>query len=164
MSYNRYYPCGCTPCPCCIPGPPGPPGPPGASPTPVYMFAGNGQGGVDVVDSGTNIPLPDYQVFSAGIVADAASSAFTILIPGVYRLVYHINLEVAENVSTRLTLSGNQVDASVLFPVAPERQFSAEVFLALSPGDVISLQMFNATQFISFPLGIGATLSIVKEN
>lgn len=158
MSYYKYDKCSCSPVICCIPKPPDLPR------TPVYMFAGNDLAGIDVVSTGTNIPLPNYQIFSNGIIADASSSAFTILVSGIYRLVYHINLEVEENVSTRLTLNGTQVDASVLFPVAPERQFYAEVFLALKQGDVIALQMYNATQFINFQLGIGATLSIMKEN
>lgn len=131
---------------------------------PVYLFAANERSGLDVAASGSNVPLPDAKISSDGVLADASSSMFTILVPGVYRLVYHVNLEVPENVSTRLTLNGKQVDASVLNPVAPESKFSAEVFLQLKQGDVISLQMFNADTSIVFQLGVGATLSIKKEN
>lgn len=130
---------------------------------PNYLFAGTISRTINVVSSGTNIPLPDYQI-AKDIAINSSSTIFSITTSGVYRLVYHINLEERENVSTRLTLNGIPVEASVLHPVAPENKFSAEVFLNLRAGDAISLQYFNADQAIPMQLGIGATLSIVKEN
>lgn len=132
--------------------------------TPVYAFGALLTTGIEVDTAGTNIPVPSNQVISQGIVVDGTNSVFTVLVPGVYRIVYHVNFEQAININSRILLNRVPVDASILHPVAPEQQFNAEVFLTLNKRDTISLQLFGATMQVDFQLGVGATLSITKES
>lgn len=145
--------------PCCLTG---------STLTPEAVFAFVGADGADTppiaaVPAGVNIPLPRYQVFSWGILSNAASTEFTIQRSGVFRLAYQINTQYPVSSASQLAINHTQADASLLIPATPQRHYAAEVFLFLNHGDCVSLQLTHPSgETVLLQSGVGATLSIER--
>ncbi|MCD7946791.1 MAG: hypothetical protein LUG13_00620 [Oscillospiraceae bacterium] len=133
---------------------------------PVYAFigaTGKNTAPLTVLSSGTDLALPEFQVFSQGITANPAGTALLIQIPGVYRLAYYISTVAPTLASSRITVNGSEVDATVLTSSTPRTQYALEAFLYLGTGDSLSLQLFHETpESVALQHGVGATLSLEK--
>jgi len=128
----------------------------GAAQVLTYGYAASvNEDDIDVKISGTNIPLPDYQILY-GILKNISNTVFTVTLSGVYRIMYFVNLEQPRNMGARLMKNGVEIAQSVVNPVSADNQYSAEIF--------ISLQLFDANQSAPLQYGVGASLSITKES
>lgn len=145
-------------------GPTGPTGPDGESVTNTSAFVTNTSGAaVSVVTGGTLIPLPNGQLLSPDIKANADSTVFTVDTAGRYQITYNVNTSVSLAGGTRLLINGAPNLASTVAPLVSLSHFSGETMVDLTAGATVSLQMFGvAAAVILLPNSAGATLSITR--
>ena len=104
-------------------GPQGAPGAPGPNPTNTAAFAANTQGSTILAAlGGTAIPLPNAQVLSADITANAGSTVFTVATAGTYQISYHVNTTLSLLMGTRLVINGVNNTASTIDQGHPARK------------------------------------------
>lgn len=132
--------------------------------TATSAFAANTSGSVlSVILAGTLVPLPDSQLLSPDITANAGSTVFTVQTAGRYQLSYDINTTVALASGTRLLINGVANTASTVAPLVSLSHFSNEILLDLNAGDTVSLQMFGIASVATLlPGSAGASLSITR--
>ncbi|HHV12405.1 MAG TPA: collagen-like protein [Clostridiales bacterium] len=146
-------------------GPTGPTGAMGPNLTATAGFAANTSGTViTVLLGGTNIPLPNAQVFSADIVPNGANTVFTVNTFGRYRISYHINTNASLLMGSRLMINGAANTASTINPALATSNYSNEIEIDLGVGATISLQMFATIIGVATLLsgGAGASLMIIR--
>ncbi len=162
------------------PGPAGPTGPTGptgpaegaAGPTGAIGpgltagFAANTQGTSILVPlGGTPIPLPDDQLLSPGITANAGNTTFTVAAAGTYQISYHVNITLALLMGTRLVINGVNNVPSTVAPVAAATNFENKIKVVLPANSTITLQMYPialAGTAILVGSGAGASLTIIR--
>ena len=105
-------------------GPTGPTGSAGPNPTAAAGFAANTQGSSVLVSlGGSPIPLPNDQLLSPGITANAGNTTFTVASAGTYQISYHVNTTLALLMGTRLVINGVNNVPSTIAPVAATTSF-----------------------------------------
>lgn len=145
-------------------GPIGPTGPDGKSVTDTSAFATNTSGAaVSVATEGTLVPLPNGQLLSPDIKANADSTIFTVDTAGRYHITYSVNTSDSLAGGTRLLINGAPDLASTVAPLVSLRHFSGEIIVDLAAGNTVSLQMFGVIASVNLlPNSAGATLSITR--
>lgn len=133
--------------------------------TATNAFAANTTGQLlTVLIAGTNVPLPNNQLLTAGITVNGANTVFTVNTFGRYRLSYAVNTNAALLIGTRLMINGVANTPSTIAPVISTSNFSNEIEIDLGVGTTISLQVYatllGAATLISG--GAGATLMIIR--
>lgn len=129
---------------------------------PVYAYASLvGINSVQVEEEGVVISLPDYQILS-GVNINDQNNEFTILKPGIYRVVFHINGEGHIFAFSRLMLNGEVVPQMNINQGASQPSQSAEVILPLKAGDRLSLELYGFSDPITLGVGVGASLSVYR--
>lgn len=147
-------------------GPEGPEGASGPSLTVTHAYAANTQGSpLVVLVTGTPVPLPSNQLFTAGISANGTNTVFTVATAGVYRISYHINTTLALLLGARIMIGGTPNPASVVIPLVNTTSYSNEIEVNLGTGATVSLQMFaplllGAATLLSS--ACGASLTIIR--
>lgn len=155
-----------------VTGPAGPDGAAGATgaagpnPTATAGFAANTQGSTILVAlGGTAVPMPNAQVFSPNITANAGSTVFTVATAGTYEISYHVNTTLALLLGTRLVINGVNNTASTIAPVVSTSHFENQIKVALPANSTITLQLYPAAVAGTAILvggGAGASLTIVR--
>lgn len=147
-------------------GPQGAPGAPGPNPTNTAAFAANTQGSTILAAlGGTAIPLPNAQVLSADITANAGSTVFTVATAGTYQISYHVNTTLSLLMGTRLVINGVNNTASTIAPVVSTSHFENQIKVTLPANSTISLQIYPpvvAGTAILVGGGAGASLTIIR--
>ena len=147
-------------------GPTGPTGSAGPNPTAAAGFAANTQGSSVLVSlGGSPIPLPDDQLLSPGITANAGNTTFTVASAGTYQISYHVNTTLALLMGTRLVINGVNNVPSTIAPVAATTSFENQIKVALPANSTITLQMYPialAGTAILVGSGAGASLTIIR--
>ena len=147
-------------------GPTGPTGAAGPNPTAAAGFAANTQGTSILVPlGGTPIPLPDDQLLSPGITANAGNTTFTVAAAGTYQISYHVNITLALLLGTRLVINGVNNVPSTVAPVAAATNFENKIKVVLPANSTITLQMYPialAGTAILVGSGAGASLTIIR--
>ena len=144
----------------------GPTGPDGPNPTATAGFAANTVGtSLTVALGGALIPLPNAQLFSADITANAANTEFTVANAGRYRISFHVNTTAALLMGVRLLINGINLGAATISPVAAVSSFENEIEIDLPANAVLSLQIFPvavAGTAVLINGGAGASLMIIR--
>ncbi len=147
-------------------GPTGPTGSAGPNPTAAAGFAANTQGSSVLVSlGGSPIPLPDDQLLSPGITANAGNTTFTVAAAGTYQISYHVNTTLALLMGTRLVINGVNNVPSTIAPVAAATNFENKIKVVLPANSTITLQMYPialAGTAILVGSGAGASLTIIR--
>ena len=147
-------------------GPTGPTGSAGPNPTAAAGFAANTQGTSILVPlGGTPIPLPDDQLLSPGITANAGNTTFTVAAAGTYQISYHVNTTLALLMGTRLVINGVNNVPSTVAPAAAATSFENKIKVVLPANSTITLQMYPialAGTAILVGSGAGASLTIIR--
>ncbi len=147
-------------------GPTGPTGAAGPNPTAAAGFAANTQGSSVLVSlGGSPIPLPDDQLLSPGITANAGNTTFTVAAAGTYQISYHVNTTLALLMGTRLVINGVNNVPSTIAPVAATTSFENKIKVALPANSTVTLQMYPialAGTAILVGSGAGASLTIIR--
>ena len=147
-------------------GPQGVPGAPGPNPTNTAAFAANTQGSTLLAAlGGTAIPLPNAQVLSADITANAGSTVFTVATAGTYQISYHVNTTLSLLMGTRLVINGVNNTASTIAPVVSTSHFQNQIKVTLPANSTITLQIYPpvvAGTAILVGGGAGASLTIIR--
>ena len=147
-------------------GPTGPTGSAGPNPTAAAGFAANTQGSSVLVSlGGSPIPLPDDQLLSPGITANAGNTTFTVAAAGTYQISYHVNTTLALLMGTRLVINGVNNVPSTIAPVAATTSFENKIKVALPANSTVTLQMYPialAGTAILVGSGAGASLTIIR--
>ena len=147
-------------------GPQGVPGAPGPNPTSTAAFAANTQGSTILAAlGGTAIPLPNAQVLSADITANAGSTVFTVATAGTYQISYHVNTTLSLLMGTRLVINGVNNTASTIAPVVSTSHFQNQIKVTLPANSTITLQIYPpvvAGTAILVGGGAGASLTIIR--
>ena len=147
-------------------GPTGPTGSAGPNPTAAAGFAANTQGTSILVPlGGTPIPLPDDQLLSPGITANAGNTTFTVAAAGTYQISYHVNTTMALLMGTRLVINGVNNVPSTVAPAAAATSFENKIKVVLPANSTITLQMYPialAGTAILVGSGAGASLTIIR--
>lgn len=158
-------------------GPAGPTGPTGAAgatgasgpnPTSTAAFAANTQGSTILVAlGGTSIPLPNAQLLSPGITANAGNTVFTVATAGTYQISYHVNTTLSLLMGARLVINGANNTASTIAPLVSTSHFENQIKVTLPANSTITLQLYPALAAGTAVLvggGAGASLTIVRLN
>ena len=147
-------------------GPQGPTGAPGPNPTATAGYAANTQGSsILVALGGTAIPMPNAQVFSADISANAGNTVFTLATAGTYQISYHVNTTLSLLMGTRLVINGVNNTASTIAPVLSTSHFENQIKVTLPAGSTVTLQLYPAALAGAAVLvgnGAGASLTIIR--
>ena len=147
-------------------GPTGPTGSAGPNPTAAAGFAANTQGSSVLVSlGGSPIPLPNDQLLSPGITANAGNTTFTVAAAGTYQISYHVNTTLALLMGTRLVINGVNNVPSTIAPVAAATNFENKIKVVLPANSTITLQMYPialAGTAILVGSGAGASLTIIR--
>lgn len=159
-------------------GPTGPTGPTGAvgtqgptgalgpNPTATAGFAVNTTGGsISIAVGGTTLALPNVQLFSPDITANAGSTVFTVNTAGRYRISYHINTTLAIALGSRLRINLANNMASTIAPLATLSSYYNEIEVNLGAGSTVELQMYAPLVIgaaILLTGGAGASLMIIR--
>ena len=147
-------------------GPTGPTGAAGPNPTAAAGFAANTQGSSVLVSlGGSPIPLPNDQLLSPGITANAGNTTFTVAAAGTYQISYHVNTTLALLMGTRLVINGVNNVPSTIAPVAATTSFENKIKVVLPANSTITLQMYPialAGTAILVGSGAGASLTIIR--
>ena len=147
-------------------GPQGVPGAPGPNPTSTAAFAANTQGSTILAAlGGTAIPLPNAQVLSADITANAGNTVFTVATAGTYQISYHVNTTLSLLMGTRLVSNGVNNTASTIAPVVSTSHFQNQIKVTLPANSTITLQIYPpvvAGTAILVGGGAGASLTIIR--
>ncbi len=147
-------------------GPTGPTGTAGPNPTAAAGFAANTQGSSVLVSlGGSPIPLPDDQLLSPGITANAGNTTFTVASAGTYQISYHVNTTLALLMGTRLVINGVNNVPSTIAPAAATTSFENKIKVALPANSTVTLQMYPialAGTAILVGNGAGASLTIIR--
>lgn len=147
-------------------GPTGAAGPTGPNPTSTAGFAANTQGStLSVALGGSPVPLPNAQVLSPGITANAGSTVFTVAAAGTYQISYHVNTTLSLLMGTRLVINGANNTASTIAPVVSASHFENQIEVALPANSTITLQLYPAAVAGVAVLvggGAGASLTIIR--
>lgn len=164
----------CSQCPCflilCPPWMYPPTGPPSFSPSgdPQEVFtetsafaASTGGPEIDVIETGTLIPLPDAQTLG-DITVDATNTEFTVPEDGRYYISYGINLEDEFLLGSRILINSVGNLASQIDSVLEVSSFYNSIIVPLATGDIISLQLFGSDVTVTLQTGAGAILSIIR--
>ena len=144
----------------------GPTGAAGPNPTATAGFAANTQGSTVLVAlGGSPIPLPNAQLLSPNITANAGATVFTVAPAGTYLISYHVNTTLSLLMGTRLVINGANNTASTIAPVVSTSSFENQIKVALPANSTITLQMYPATVAGTAVLvggGAGASLTIIR--
>lgn len=143
----------------------GPTGAAGPNPTSTAGFAANTQGSTLLVAlGGTAIPLPNAQVLSADITANAGNTVFTVATAGTYQISYHVNTTLSLLMGTRLVINGVNNTASTIAAVVSTSSFENQIKVNLPAGSTISLQIYAtlAGTAVLVGGGAGASLTIIR--
>ena len=146
-------------------GPTGPTGAAGPNPTATAGFAANTQGSTILVPlGGAAVSLPNAQVLSPDITANAGSTVFTVATAGTYQISYHVNTTVALLMGTRLVINGVNSIPSTINPVVSTSNFENQIKVTLPANSTITLQLFTtiAGTAILVSGGAGASLTIIR--
>ncbi len=147
-------------------GPTGPTGPTGPNPTATAAFAANTQGSsILMALGGTAIPLPNAQILSADITANAGNTVFTVATAGIYQISYHVNTTLSLLMGTRLVINGVNNTASTIAPIISASRFENQIKIALPAGSTVALQLYPAVLAGTAVLagnGTGASLTIIR--
>ncbi|PGW32362.1 BclA C-terminal domain-containing protein, partial [Bacillus thuringiensis] len=141
-----------------------PTGPTGISTTANSMYAGNTIGSaITVVSGGTNIPLPNNQVLDSFVVT-ITNDSFTVPVTGLYYITYQINIALPLLVGSRIVLNGSAIPGSIFAPPVTTSNFSNDVIVQLTAGDILSLQLFGSAGTATLIGGSseGAELTIIR--
>ena len=144
----------------------GPTGASGPNPTATAGFAANTQGSTILVAlGGTAVPMPNAQVFSPDITANAGSTVFTVATAGTYVISYHVNTTLSLLLGTRLVINGVNNTASTIAPVVSTSHFENQIKVTLPANSTITLQLYPAAVAGTAILvggGAGASLTIIR--
>lgn len=144
----------------------GPTGPDGPNPTATAAFAANTSGtSLSVALTGTAIPLPNAQVLSPDITANAGNTVFTVATAGRYRISYHVNTTAALLMGSRLVINGVNNTASTIAPVLSVSNYENEIEVDLAANTTITLQLYPLLAVgiaVLISGGAGASLMIVR--
>ncbi len=147
-------------------GPTGPTGPTGPNPTATAAYAANTQGSsILMALGGTAIPLPNAQILSADITANAGNTVFTVATAGIYQISYHVNTTLSLLMGTRLVINGVNNTASTIAPIISASRFENQIKIALPAGSTVALQLYPAVLAGTAVLagnGTGASLTIIR--
>ncbi|MDE6455743.1 MAG: collagen-like triple helix repeat-containing protein [Dysosmobacter sp.] len=147
-------------------GPAGPTGAAGPNPTATAAFAANTQGStIAVALGGTAVPLPNAQVLSPDITANAGSTTFTVATAGTYQISYHVNTTLSLLMGTRLVINGVNNTASTIAPVVSTSHFENQIKVVLPANSTVTLQLYPAVLAGTAILvggGAGASLTIIR--
>jgi hypothetical protein len=113
---------------------------------------------------GTPIPLPNAQVLSPDITANAGNTVFTVATPGTYQISYHVNTTASLLMGTRLVINGVNSVPSTVNPVVSTSSFENQIKVTLPANSTISLQMFTSLVGTAILVGggAGASLTIIQ--
>ena len=114
---------------------------------------------------GTAVPLPNAQVFSADITANAGNTVFTVATAGTYQISYRVNTTLSLFMGTRLVINGVNNTASTIAPIVSTSHFENQIKVTLPANSTVTLQMYPATlagTAILVGNGAGATLTIIR--
>ena len=144
----------------------GPAGAAGPNPTATSAFAANTQGSsILVALGGSPVPLPNEQLLSPGITANAGSTVFTVAQAGTYQISYHVNTTLSLLMGTRLVINGVNNTASTIAPIVSTSRFENQIKVALPANSTVTLQMYPAVlagTAILAGSGAGASLTIIR--
>ncbi len=144
----------------------GPTGTAGPNPTATAGFAANTQGSsILVALGGTAVSLPNAQVLSPDITANAANTVFTVASAGTYLISYHVNTTLSLLMGTRLVINGANNTASTIAPIVSTSRFENQIKVVLPANSTITLQMYPAAVAGAAVLvggGAGASLTIIR--
>ncbi len=142
----------------------GPTGPAGLNYTSTQFYADNTtNAAISVIAGGTNIPLPNNQLFSSNITIDGTNTLVTVNTAGRYRISYHVNTTASVLAGTRITVDTTPVPASQILPLIGLASFSNEILLDLNAGQVVSLQLFGLLTTVTLMANSqGASLMIIR--
>ena len=147
-------------------GPTGPTGAAGPNPTATAGFAANTQGSTILVPlGGAAVPLPNAQVLSPDITANAGSTVFTVAAAGTYQISYHVNTTLSLLLGTRLVINGVNNTASTIAPVVSTSHFENQIKVTLPANSTVTLQLYPAAVAGTAILvggGAGASLTIIR--
>ena len=147
-------------------GPTGPTGATGPNVTATSAFAANTQGSsILVALGGSPVPLPNEQLLSPGITANAGSTVFTVAQAGTYQISYHVNTTLSLLMGTRLVINGVNNTASTIAPIVSTSRFENQIKVALPANSTVTLQMYPAVlagTAILAGSGAGASLTIIR--
>jgi hypothetical protein len=115
---------------------------------------------IAVVLGGTPVSLPNNQVLNSFTVG-GGNTNFTAAQSGLYFVTYEIHTTVDLALSSRVTLNGTAIPASVYSPILSS-DFSNSFFVTLTAGDVLELQLFGFLGVAILQDGAGATLNVIR--
>lgn len=143
-------------------GPKGDPGDPATNFTTTHMSAIHTRGiGIDVVTSGTNIPLNGANVLS-GFTANPTFDTYTVEETGTYFLTYNIKTRDETTVKARVIRNGALLSGTVRSSSVPTSNISLSIIVNLNEGDQISLQLYDLTANVTLQGGSGASLVLIR--
>ena len=138
----------------------------GPNPTATAAFAANTQGSTILVAlGGSPIPLPNAQVLSPDITANAGNTVFTVATAGTYQISYRVNTTLSLLMGTRLVINGANNTSSTIAPVVSTSHFENQIKVTLPANSTITLQMYPAAVAGTAILvggGAGASLTIIR--
>jgi len=114
---------------------------------------------------GSPVPLPNEQLLSPGITANAGSTVFTVAQAGTYQISYHVNTTLSLLMGTRLVINGVNNTASTIAPIVSTSRFENQIKVALPANSTVTLQMYPAVlagTAILAGSGAGASLTIIR--
>lgn len=140
----------------------------GPNPTATAGFAANTQGSTILVAlGGSPVPLPNAQVLSPDITANAGNTVFTVATAGTYQISYRVNTTLSLLMGTRLVINGANNTPSTIAPVVSTSHFENQIKVTLPANSTITLQMYPAAVAGTAILvggGAGASLTIIRLN
>lgn len=143
-------------------GPTGATGATGASVTQTALAAANTTGAtIAVILGGTPVPLPTI-TYSSGFTANGASTIFTAAVAGTYLITYDVTTTVALLMSTRVTLNGTPIPASIFAPTVAVSGYTATFAQTLAAGDQLSLEFFGLIGAAVLQGGNGANMTVLR--
>lgn len=145
-----------------VTGATGPTGPTGPSGFAHYLNAANLSGQIIPVPlDGFPIPLP-VQTAVDGFIPSADGTSFTVLNAGLYLISYTVRTAARLFLSSRVTVNGAAVPASVLSPALVSSVYSQTFAVNLAFGDVLQLELFGFTLETRLSPGNGASLTALQ--
>lgn len=116
---------------------------------------------IDVVPTGTPIPLPSNQ-FLGSFTVDPSNEIFTATVSGTYMLSYVVHLETNVSLSTWVNRNGQLIPGSVVFSNTGINTYTATLFVSIAAGDTISLMLADYTGPVALQNSVGTTLTLVR--
>ncbi|WP_394916810.1 hypothetical protein [uncultured Robinsoniella sp.] len=116
---------------------------------------------INVVTGGTPVPLPDNQILSSFTV-DEANETFTVPESGTYMISYQAATTTALLLSTQILLNREPLAGSMVSPSLATTLFTASLFVNLTAGDTLQLEMFGLLGTAVLQSGNGAYLEVIR--